>query len=150
VITELGADAEKCRGNTPGQWVYKDKTAIVYVDAWYIESEKRSYFQAMTPVMRLPTEDKHAEFFKELLELNDKMFDVAFTLFNGFAWIKNIRETEGLDRSEVMATMTRVANYKARYDVRLKEKYGEAALPPAGAPGAASDLPAAPHAPGKA
>ena len=97
----------------------------------------------MSPVMRLPEEAKQPAFFKELLELNDKMFGVAFTIFNGWTWLKHIREVDGLDKSEASAMMHRTGNYADKYDDELKSKYGEAPRKPNWA------APGAPGAPGK-
>jgi len=121
-ISNLGVDPLKCRGKNPGSWTLKKGSVQVWVDIWYIEREKRSYFQVMSPVMKIPTEKK-TELFLELLQINDRLFGVAFTLYKDNVWLKHIRETENLDESEIMNTLHRVGNYADQYDDVLKQKY---------------------------
>jgi hypothetical protein len=139
IIAGLGVDPALCRGQNAGQYSLKRGSATVWIDIWFIESQGRSYFQAMSPVMRLPLAENQKAFFQELLEINDKLYGVAFTVFNGWAWLKHIRETDGLDKSEAEAMFHRVGVYADDYDDYLKGKYGEApvdSLP--GAPGQAT------------
>lgn len=141
IIRDLGIDPTTTRGEKPGQWSLVKGSAKVWIDVWHIERENRAYFQVMSPVMRLPAQEMRLPFFQELLEINDKLFGVAFTMYNGWIWLKHIRETDGLDKSEAEAMIHRVGNYGDQYDDHLKQKYPEAAQQ-AGAPGA-------PGAPGK-
>jgi hypothetical protein len=48
---------------------------------------------------------------------------VAFTIFKDKAYIKSIRELEGLDKSEVKSTFDRIGIYADDYDDKLKAKY---------------------------
>ena len=121
-ISNLGVDPLKCRGKNPGSWTLKKGSVQVWVDVWYIEREKRAYFQVMSPVMKIPAE-KTLEFYKELLQINDRLFGVAFTIYKDNVWLKHIRETENLDESEIMNTLHRVGNYADQYDDVLKQKY---------------------------
>lgn len=136
IIRGLGVDPALCKGANPGQYSLMLGSARVWIDVWYIESQGRSYFQAMSPVMRLPVPERHKEYFQELLEINDKLYGVAFTVYNGWAWLKHIRETDGLDRSEAEAMVNRIGVYADNYDDYLKGKYGEAPVQEAAAPGA--------------
>lgn len=140
IIRGLGVDPALCRGQNPGQYSLMLGSARVWIDVWFIESQNRAYFQAMSPVMRLPIVERQAAFFQELLEVNDKLYGVAFTVYNGWAWLKHIRETDGLDRSEAEAMINRIGVYADQYDDYLKGKYGEAPIAetsPPGAPGQA-------------
>jgi hypothetical protein len=109
-------------------------SATVWIDCWYIEREQRAYYQAMSPIMQIPASNT-AELFKELLEINDKLFAVAFTIFDNWVWLKVIREATGLDADEAFGLMTRIGNYADDYDDMLKAKYHGAPNGPAG-PGA--------------
>jgi hypothetical protein len=140
IIRALGVDPALCRGQNSGQYSLMLGSARVWIDVWYIESQGRSYFQAMSPVMRLPVPQVQLAYFQELLEINDKLYGVAFTVYNGWAWLKHIRETDGLDRSEAEAMVNRIGVYADQYDDYLKSKYGEAPVvesAPPGAPGQA-------------
>ena len=121
-INQLGVDALKCRGKNPGSWTLRKGSVQVWVDVWYIEREKRSYFQVMSPVMKVPVEGRE-EFFLELLHINDRLFGVGFTVYKDTVWLKHIRETENLQESEIMNTLHRVGNYADQYDDVLKQKY---------------------------
>lgn len=121
-IKGLGVDPEKCVGKTKGQWNLQKGSVSVWLDVWHIEKEDRAYFQAISPVMRIPTNRKE-EFFEELLSLNHSLFGVSFTIYNGNVWLKAIREVDGLDKNEAMFMTTRIGNYSDHYDDILKEKY---------------------------
>jgi hypothetical protein len=136
IIRGLGVDPSLCRGANPGQYSLMLGSARVWIDVWNIESQGRPYFQAMSPVMRLPIAERHTAFFQELLEINDKLYGVAFTVYNGWAWLKHIREVDGLDRSEAEAMIHRIGVYADNYDDYLKGKYGEAPVEAPPAPGA--------------
>lgn len=133
VILGFGVDPVTCRGDKPGMWKLYKGSAEVWIDIWYIEREQRAYFQAMAPVMAVPTQNRE-EFFKELLVLNDQMFGVAFCIYNDWAYIKEIREVEGLGQSEVESTLNRVGIYSDDYDDMLRTKYGGSNPVPPGAP----------------
>ncbi len=121
-ISQLGVDPKSCRGQKEGQWSLVKGSAKVWIDIWYIEKEDRSYFQVMSPVLRIPDTNQF-EFYKDLLEINDRLYSVAFSVYNGWAWLKTIRETENLDASEVLSTITRIGTYADRYDDELIAKY---------------------------
>ena len=121
-IARLGVDPAKCRGQKPGQWSLIRGSVKVWLDLWHIEKENRAYFQVMSPVVKIPTEQKE-QFYEELLKINDKLFGVAFSLYKENAWIKVIREVDGMDENEAFAMITRVGNYADKYDDELKNKY---------------------------
>lgn len=122
-IQELGVDPVGCRGKEPGQWNLRKGSARVWIDLWHIESENRAYYQVMSPVLPIPKENVKA-FYEELLLINDKLFGVAFTVHKNWAWLKVVREVEGMDHNEAMAMMVRVGKYADRYDNELADRYG--------------------------
>lgn len=121
-IRQLGVDPTTCRGNQAGSWALFRGSAKVYIDCWHIESEGRAYFQVMAPVMKVPDQNRETFFF-DLLSFNDKLFSCAFALYNDWAWIKMIRECDGLDVDEAMAIIQRVGSYADQYDDLLKQHY---------------------------
>lgn len=135
ILSGFGIDPAQCRGERAGQWALFRGSAKVWIDLWHIETEGRAYFQVMSPVMMFPEPSKQGEFFKELLEINDKLFGVGFTIYNGWAWLKHIRELDGLDQAEATATINRIGVYADQYDDYLKQKYGEY-VPQQSVPGA--------------
>ena len=121
-IHNLGVDPEQCRGSKPGSWTLNKGSIQVWVDVWYIEREERSYLQIMSPVMKVPQLSRE-QLFRELLQINDRLFGVAFTVYKDTVWLKHVRETENLQESEILNTLHRVGNYADQYDDILKEKY---------------------------
>jgi len=121
-IRSLGVDPTTCRGKKPGQWNLRKGSARVWLDLWHIQHENRAYFQVMSPVLPLPRE-RLAEFFRELLEVNDKLYGVAFAVYDDWAWLKAIREVEDMSVDEALAILKRIGYYADEYDDRLMEKY---------------------------
>jgi len=134
-ITQLGIDPSICRSLDennnvkPGQWNLKKGSAPVWVDIFWDEKNGSSYFQVMAPVVEIPT-SRLEEFYQEVLETNHNLFGVGFTKFNNWLYVKALRETEGLDMSEITATLNRIGTYADDYDDYFKEKY-HGAPPPA-------------------
>jgi hypothetical protein len=127
-ITQLGIDPSICRSLDDannvkeGQWTLKKGSAFVWVDVFWNERNASSYFQVMAPVVEIPT-TRLEEFYQEVLDTNHNLFGVSFTKLNNWLYIKIIREVEGLDISEISATLTRVGTYADEYDDYFKEKY---------------------------
>jgi hypothetical protein len=76
----------------------------------------------MAPVCDVPVNNQHL-FTKELLEINHSLYGVSFTIYSEKAYIKSIRELEGLDKSEIKSTFDRVGIYADEWDDKLKTKY---------------------------
>ena len=121
-IRKLGLDPLTVRTERSGSWRLVKGSANVYIDCWYIEREGRSYFQVLSPIMKIPENQKES-FYYDLLSFNDTLFSCAFTLHNDWAWIKMIRECDGLDENEAFSILTRVGNYADQYDDLLKQHY---------------------------
>ena len=127
IIREFGVDPAICRGQEVGQWNLKLGSASVWVDVWQSKDEQGNlidagYLQVMAPVVDVPVENQHL-FCRELLEINHRLYGVGFTIHGNTAYIKAIRELEGLDKSEITATLNRVGIYADDYDDQLKAKY---------------------------
>jgi hypothetical protein len=128
VLTEYKIELAAARGQTPGQWNLKLGSASVWVDVFQSKDAQGNltnygYMQALAPVCDVPINNQHL-FTKELLEANHGLYAVAFTIFKEKAYIKSIRELEGLDKSEVKSTFDRVGIYADEWDDKLKAKYG--------------------------
>ena len=81
--------------------------------------------------MKIPTDMKRKNLlFEELLIINDKLFGVAFTIYQGWVYLKVIREVDGMDQNEAMAMLHRIGNYADQYDDELIAKYGDAPVDP--------------------
>ncbi len=128
IIKDLGVDPAICRGENPGQWNLKKGSANIWVDVWQTKDKDGNlldygYLQIMAPVTEVPVNNQHL-FTKDLLEINHTLYGVAFTIFKDWAYIKGIRELDGLDKGEALAMFNRVGNYSDDYDDKLRQKYG--------------------------
>lgn len=128
VLAEYKVDPATARGQAPGQWNLKLGSASVWVDIFQSKDangnlQQYGYLQVLAPVCDVPINNQHL-FTKELLEINHQLYGVAFTIFRDKAYIKSIRELQGLDISEVKSTLDRVGIYANDWDDQLKAKYG--------------------------
>ncbi|MCC7303675.1 MAG: YbjN domain-containing protein [Bacteroidia bacterium] len=128
IIRNLGVDPAICRGEIAGQWNLKRGSANIWVDVWQTKDQQGNlqdygYIQVMAPVCEVPVNNQHL-FTKELLEINHNLYGVSFTIFKEWAYIKSIRELDGLDQNEAQAMFNRIGSYADEYDDRLKQKYG--------------------------
>jgi hypothetical protein len=131
-LTSLKIAPEAARGAQPGQWSLKLGSASVWVDIFQGKDAQGNlipnygYLQVMAPVCDVPVNNQHI-FTKELLEINHTLYGVGFTIFADKAYIKAIRELEGLDKTEITSTLNRVGIYADDWDDKLKAKYFGAA-----------------------
>lgn len=127
VIRDLGVDPAIARGDAPGQYNMRLGSVSVWIDVFQSKDTNGNlidygYLQILAPVCDVPA-DRAAEFTLELLQTNHTLYGVAFTVYSNKAYIKSIRELEGLDKSEIRATFDRVGTYADDHDDRLKAKY---------------------------
>jgi hypothetical protein len=127
VLTDYKIDPAVARGQQPGQWNLKLGSASVWVDVFQTKDAQGNlmqsgYFQVIAPVCEVPVNNQQL-FTKELLEINHSLYGVAFTVFKEWAYIKSIRELQGLDKTEVMSTFDRVGIYADEWDDKLRTKY---------------------------
>jgi hypothetical protein len=127
VLKEYKIDPAAARGDAPGQWNLVLGSASVWVDIFQSKDAQGNltqygYFQVMAPVCDVPVNNQHL-FTKELLEVNHSLYGVSFTIFKEKAYIKSIRELQGLDKSEIKSTFDRVGIYADEWDDKLKTKY---------------------------
>lgn len=128
VLVEYKIDPTTARGQAPGQWNLKLGSASVWVDIFQSKDAQGNltqygYLQVLAPVCDVPVNNQNL-FTKELLEINHSLYGVGFTIFKDKAYIKSIRELQGLDISEIKSTLDRVGIYANDWDDKLKTKYG--------------------------
>lgn len=122
-IRKTGVDPALCKGEKLGQYTMKQGSASVWIDVLFIPRENNSYFQVMSPVMSIANVSNKAGLYEELLTVNDLLYNVAFTIYNNFVWLKTIREAKGLDEDEIIAQLRRIGTYADQYDDILRQKY---------------------------
>ncbi len=120
-IEKLGITPSSVR-EKEGQWNLKKGSAVIYINVWEDKKKQSGYFQASSTVARVPDKNKEA-FFSEILDINAKIFGVTMGKIDPWIFVRHVRELEGLDESEIIATINRVANYSDIYDDYLEEKY---------------------------
>jgi Putative bacterial sensory transduction regulator len=122
-IQELGVEPIKARmPNKEGEWELTKGSITVWVSITYLEQNKTSYIQVLSPVVNVPA-NNILKFYEDLLETNHTLYGVAFTKYDKWIYVKAIRETEGLDQNEVFNMITRVGNYADMYDDVFWAKY---------------------------
>lgn len=122
-IRRLNCDPVLCRGQKPGQWSYTLRDAAVWIDVFSSETNQgKWYIQVMSPLCEVPNR-KSAEFFQDILEINYQLYGSWFCKKDNWLYIMCLRETVGLDQTEVDATLDRVAFYKSDYHAKLQFKY---------------------------
>lgn len=121
-IRKLGVDPSVTRGQKPGQWDLKRGSASVWVDVFKRENDRFGYFQCMAPVVQIPSNNTQ-QFYEEVLEKNHSLYGTAMTKYKDWIYMKSIRELEGLDEEEMMATFKRVGAYADDLDDYFKNKY---------------------------
>ncbi len=127
-IQQIGIEPTQCRGQEPGSWTLYKGDIEVWIDLWEIEQgtaeqpNKLPYFQVMSPLLEIPAHVSPA-FYREVLEINHKLYGVAFSIQKDRLTLKVLREADGLDQDEVYAMIVRVGNYASDYVPTLREKY---------------------------
>ncbi len=128
VIRDLGVDPSMCKEEKSGQWSLKKGSASVWIDVWATEGDNSflGYIQIMAPVVEIPVSNRET-FFREILDINHKLYGVGMTAYGDWIYIKTVRELDGLDQAEAAAMFNRVGGYADDYDDLLKEKYWQGA-----------------------
>ena len=128
-ITGLKVDPVVCRGEKPGQWSLKIKDSSVWIDAFsFPTNPDKFYFQVMSPLCAVPDKNKEAFAF-DLLEISYKMYGSWMCKKENWIYVLSLREADGLDQSEVDATLDRVGVYSSDYYSKLSFKYEGCWLP---------------------
>lgn len=122
-IRKMGVDPALCKSDKPGQYNMVQGSAKIWIDVWHVERENRAYFQVMSPIMVLTNVTNKLGLYEELLKVNDTLYNVAFTIYDNFVWLKSTREVQGLDEDEVIAQIRRIGTYGDQYDDIFKQKY---------------------------
>ncbi|MCO5267823.1 MAG: YbjN domain-containing protein [Brumimicrobium sp.] len=122
-ITELGVDAALCRGDKDGQWTLTYKGSTVYIDLFsFPEKPNQFYFQVMSPLMKVPDRNKEA-IYLNLLTINFELYGCSICVKGEWMYMMSLREADNLDKSEIDATIDRIAFYSADYYSKLLFKY---------------------------
>lgn len=122
-IIGLKLDPQACKGDNPGQWNLTIKDSTVWIDVFNFDSNPdRWYIQVMSPLLAVP--DRNVpEIMNDILEINSKLYGCAICKKKNWFYVISLRETDGLDQSELDATIDRVGIYSSDYYSKLGFKY---------------------------
>lgn len=122
-IADLNVDPGLCRGEKIGQWSLTYKGSTVWIDLFnFPDKPEKYYFQVMSPLLRVPDRNQEA-FFKNVLEVNHHLYGSWISIKNDWLYVMCLREADNLDKTEIDATLDRVAFYSADYHGKLAFKF---------------------------
>lgn len=122
-LSGLKMDPNSCKGEKPGQWNLKIKDSTVWIDVFNFESQPdRWYIQVMSPLLAVPQRNVEG-IMQDALEINHKLYGCSICKKGNWFYVISLRETQGLDQSELDATIDRVGIYSSDYYSKLSFKY---------------------------
>jgi hypothetical protein len=127
-IAQIVEDVSTTRRPEVGSWTLYKSDLEIWVDLWEIEQglrgskKKLPYFQVMSVLETIP-EDVNPLIYKELLEINYKLYGVAFCISANKLLLKVIREAEFLNSEEVYYMILRIGNYATEFAPTIINKY---------------------------
>jgi hypothetical protein len=113
---------EQCRSKTAGQWNLQRLKTDIWVDLWYMEEEGKTYFQVMTPLVEVPTENTQ-EFLQELLDLNYQLVSGAFVTYKNGVYVKITLDAETITPDLIFILLNRIGHYGKLFEEGLLERY---------------------------
>ncbi len=121
-ISKLGIDPATTRGPQPGQWNLKRGSASLSIDIFQIPPSGKAFFGISSPIMRAP-ETGTEGFYRYLLELNQGMIGVGFSLIKENVLLRSSRMLEGLDAQEAFQMISQIGLLADHFDDKLRENY---------------------------
>ena len=123
VVTWLGMDVAESKKDKY-KWAFYRGSAFVKIEIFHSKSNSENYIHICSPVLKIPKTNVE-KFYKRLLEINNKVFQASFSIKEGYAYLRIIRECKGLDSREVGNMIQRVSYYADEYDDLLKLEFAE-------------------------
>ncbi len=122
-LLDLGVQPKDAAGKVEGQWAITYKGSTVWIDVFETQaSPGKWYIQVMSPMMRNPIKQVQ-DVYRNLLEINGQLYGCWICKKGDWFYMTNLREAIGLDKSELDATLDRVAFYSSDYLSKLLFKY---------------------------
>ena len=106
------------------KWAFYRGSALVKIEIFHSKSNSEDYMHVSSPVLKIPKTNVE-KFYKRLLEINNKLFQASFSIKDGYAYLRIIRECKGLDSREIGNMVQRVSYYADEYDDLLKNEFAE-------------------------
>ncbi len=123
VIYSLGLNVTESRKDK-GKWAFYRGSALVKIEVYHSKPNDENYIHIYSPIMKVPKKDTE-KFYKRLLEINNKLFQSAFSIKDGIAILRIIRECTNLDSKEIENMIQRIGYYADEYDDLLKEEFNK-------------------------
>ena len=123
VVTGFGMNAAESKKDKY-KWAFYRGSALVKIEIFYSKYNKENYFHICSPVLKIPKTNLE-KFYKRLLEINNKLFQASFSIKDEYAYLRIIRECNGLDSHEVGNMVQRVSYYADEYDDLLKSEFAD-------------------------
>ncbi len=123
VIFSLGLNVTESRKDK-GKWSFYRGSALVKIEVYHSKPNNEDYIHICSPIMKIPKHNAE-KFYKRLLEINNKLFQVSFSIKEGNAVLRVIRECSGLDAREIENMIQRVGYYADEYDDLLKMEFAD-------------------------
>lgn len=123
VIYSLGLNVTESRKDK-GKWAFYRGSALVKIEVYHSKPNDENYIHIYSPMMKVPKKDTE-KFYKRLLEINNKLFQSAFSIKDGVAILRIIRECTNLDSKEIENMIQRIGYYADEYDDLLKEEFNK-------------------------
>ncbi|MBY0424388.1 MAG: YbjN domain-containing protein [Cytophagales bacterium] len=121
-IARLGLDPNAAKSTESGRWFLTQGSADIIIDIFHNDGDNIIYFQVMSHIMEIPKRSKE-RFYEELLTINDHLLGIAFSVNGGNVYLSDIRECDGLDVSEALEMIRKVAEAADEYDNKLMDSY---------------------------
>ncbi len=122
-IQEIGINPLNTRGKRLGQWTFKYKDSTIWIDIFsHSSNPEKYYFQVMSPLCPMVNTNIQ-EFATDLLEINYSLYGCWICKKDNHIYILNLREALNLQKSEIDATIDRIATYRNNYWEKISFKY---------------------------
>jgi hypothetical protein len=121
VIYSLGLNVTESRKDK-GKWAFYRGSALVKIEVYHSKPNNEDYIHICSPLMKIPKQNTE-KFYRRLLEINNKLFQVSFSIKEGNAVLRVIRECSLLDAKEIENMIQRVGYYADEYDDILKQEF---------------------------
>lgn len=82
------------------------------------------YFRVSSPIVFLPAEERHRDFFRRLLDLNSEMVSAALATVGAEVHVVSVRPLQDLDGSEVEDIIRSVSGYANMLREQLRREFG--------------------------
>ena len=120
-IAELIGDPVPARGEKKGQWNLVIGNYSVMVDVYNLSG--KYFLQIVCPILKLEevSSDKVCQVYRKALEINDRLIQASFSIYNEGIWLRNIRNLEGISVEEARYSINILGQFALKYGEELRQ-----------------------------